>query len=70
MKNEIEHMQVRLFRLAWKKWNMTKKECAEIFDNYSVDEYIRSLYEVFHVQGDEANICEIEDYLKTKGVSV
>lgn len=70
MKNEIEHMQVRLFRLAWKKWNITLQRCSDIFDQFGVDDYIGSLYGLFHVQGDEANLCEIKEYLKNKGVTI
>lgn len=68
MQNEIQHMQVRLFSLAWKKWNITIERCSELFDQFRIDHYIESLYELFHVQGDEANLAEIEEYLKNKGV--
>lgn len=68
--NEIVHMQVRLFRMACKKWEMTTEECADLFDQYDIDGYIRELYGLFHVQGDEANLYEIEDLLKSKGVTV
>lgn len=67
MQNEIEHMQVRLFSLAWRKWNISIKRCSELFDRFNVDQYIASLYELFHVQGDEANLNEIETYLQGKG---
>ena len=70
LQNEILHMQVRLFRLACKKWNKAEKECADIFDSYKVDDYISEAYEFFHVQGDEANLEDIERYLSGRGVSV
>lgn len=68
--NEILHMQVRLFRLACKNWSKTRQECAKIFDDYDVDEYISEAYELFHVQGDEVNLEEIENYLRKKGASL
>ncbi len=61
-------MQIRLFRYACKRWNRTNTECADIFDQNGVDEYITESYEIFHVQGDEANIEDIENYLTAKGV--
>ena len=70
IQNEILHMQVRIFRLACKKWKKTEKECAEIFDSNMVDDYISEAYEFFHVQGDEANLDDIEHYLRERGVSV
>lgn len=66
--NEILHMQVRLFRMACKKWKLTTKACAELFDDFRIDQYIRDLYGLLHIQGDEANLAEIEMYLKAKGV--
>ena len=68
--DEILHMQVRLFRLAGRKWNKSTIECADVFDKYSVDQYIRDSYEFFHVQGDEANIEDIEEYLERKGCNL
>ena len=59
-------MQIRLFRYACKKWNKDTLECAEIFDKYDIDKYICDLYEIFHVQGDEANLDDIEGYLENQ----
>ena len=70
MKNEIEHMQVRLFHLAWNKWDISIKMCSDLFDKFDIDRYIGSLYELFHVQGDDANLDAIEEYLKGKGVLI
>ena len=70
MNTELEHMQVRLFRYAWKKWGVGLLRCADIFDTFHVDQYIEDLYEFFHVQGDEANLLEIEHYLRNQGVRI
>ena len=67
-RNEVLHMQVRLFRLACKKWNIGRIRCAELFDEYKISNYIKEAYEFFQVQGDEANLEEIEEYLRRKGV--
>lgn len=68
VQNEIIHIQVRLFRLAQKRWKTSIERCAQIFDDFGIDQYIEDLYELFHVQGDEANLEEINDYLKRNGV--
>lgn len=68
--HEILHMQIRLFRLACKTWNKSSTECIKIFDDYDVDGYVREMYEMFHVQGDEANLEEIQKYLIKKGVEL
>ena len=67
---EILRMQIRLFRLACRKWKKTNLECAEIFDAYRIDQYIEDAYEIFHVQGDEANLSEITDHLRRRGISL
>lgn len=68
MEKEVLRMQIRLFRRACEKWNRTNNECADIFDKYEIDDYIKDLYEILHVQGDEANLNDIEDYISKKRV--
>ena len=60
-------LQIRLFRLAQLRWNRTPEECVRIFEEYAVNDYIRTCYEEYHVQGDEADIVDIEKYLKGRG---
>lgn len=69
-RNEVLHMQVRLFRMACKKWNIGRMKCAELFGEFGINHYIREAYESFHVQGDDANLEDIEEYLKRKGVEI
>ena len=66
----ILHMQIRLFRLAWMKWGVGLEKCAEWFDRFQVDRYISECYEIFHVQGDEANLGEVARYLKSQGAEL
>ena len=66
MSKDLLRMQIRLFRKACKKWEISTKECEEIFTRYDVDDYITDLYEVFHVQSDEANMDDIEEYINNK----
>ena len=70
IQNEINHMQVRLFRLAWEKWKISRDRCADLFEQYNVDDYINASYEFFHIQGDNANLEELKEYLCSKGAKI
>ena len=52
---------------AAKRWGLSFDRCAEIFDEYKIDEYIKDCYEFFHMQGDMANLRDIDEYLASKG---
>ena len=69
-RDDIFMLQVRLFRLAQLKWNKSAEECEQIFKKYGLNEYIETCYEEYHVQGDEANLADLEHYLKMKGLSI
>ena len=69
-KDDIFMLQVRLFRLAQLKWDKSAEECEQIFKKYELNEYIETCYEEYHVQGDEANLADLEHYLKVKGLSI
>lgn len=63
-------LQVRLFRLAQTKWDVDSKKCSEIFNEYKIYDYIETCYEFFHIQGDEENFNDINNYLKNNGVEL
>ncbi len=65
-KNDIFMIQVRLFRLAQIKWNLSPEDCDEIFKKYNVNAYIETCYEEYHVQGDDANLLDIESYIENR----
>jgi len=69
-KDDIFMLQVRLFRLAQLKWDKSAEECEQLFKKYDLNEYIETCYEEYHVQGDEANLADLEHYLKVKGLSI
>lgn len=69
-RDDIFMLQVRLFRLAQLKWNKSAEECEQIFKKYGLNEYIETCYEEYHVQGDEANLADLEHYLKVKGLLI
>ena len=66
-KNDLFLLQVRMFRLAQIKWNVDSKKCSELFNKYKIYNYIETCYEFFHIQGDEANFVDIENFLKNQG---
>ena len=67
-RDDIFMLQVRLFRLAQLKWDKSAEECEQLFKKYDLNEYIETCYEEYHVQGDEANLADLEHYLKVKGL--
>lgn len=69
-KDEIILIQVRLLRLAAKTWHKDMPEVAKLFRQYKVYDFMQDMYEEFHVQGDSANLNEVEAYLKNQGVAV
>lgn len=69
-KQQILYMQVRLARTASERWHKSLGDIARIFASYDVLGYIREAFGIFHVQGDEANINDIEQYLRKKGAEI
>ena len=63
-------IQIRLFRLSQQKWNLSEQECSELFKKYKIYDYIQTCYDFFHVQGDEANIQDIQKYLLNNGAKL
>ncbi|MBR4473511.1 MAG: DUF3791 domain-containing protein [Oscillospiraceae bacterium] len=66
-RSQITYMQLRIVRLATRKWNLSIGEVGRIFGEYRVFEYIRDCFGIFHVEGDEAIWEDIIPYLKNKG---
>ena len=69
-KLQILYMQMRLVRLAARKWKTTIARAARFFDENGVFKYIEDFFGVFHVEGDLAIFNDIKNYLKNKGVDV
>lgn len=67
---QILYMQVRLARMASERWCKPLCDITEIFASYGVLGYIHETFGILHVQGDEANINDIEQYLKKKGAEI
>ena len=70
LKDEMILIQVRLLRLAAKTWHKDMSEVARLFRQYNVYDFMQDMYEEFHVQGDLANLQEVETYLKNQGAQI
>ena len=68
MINEVLYMEIRLVGAFSEKYKLTRAAVNEIFSKYKIWQYIESCYEVFHLNGDEYNLDDISEYLKSKGV--
>ena len=69
-KAEITFMQTRLIRLASEEWKMQLERVLEIFKETDVFGYIEKGYGIFHCEGDEAVLEDIEEFLESKGGKV
>ena len=69
-KDEMILIQVRLLRLATKTWHKEMPEVAKLFSQFKVYDFMQDMYEEFHVQGDSANLNEVEAYLRSQGVQL
>lgn len=67
-KQQIIYMQTRIIRLASEEWKKSVEEISEIFTGYNVLQYIEQCFDIFHMQGDEAVLADIEEYLKNRGM--
>ena len=68
-KQQILYMQTRMIRNASEKWNRPIEIISELFEKYDVLQYIEDCFELFHVEGDEAILEDVTEYLENKGWS-
>lgn len=66
-KQQILYMQTRMIRNASEKWNRPIEMISELFEKYDVLQYIEDCFELFHVEGDEAILEDVTEYLENKG---
>lgn len=65
--DDLFRIQVRLFRLFQIKFNLDANTVEKVFKKYEMFDYIKTCYEEYHMQGDDANLKDIIQYLKSKG---
>lgn len=66
----ITFMQIRLIRLASEEWHLPIDKIVEIFKNMNVFSYIETGYGIFHCEGDEAILEDINAFIARKGIDV
>jgi len=69
-KEEILFMETRLIRLASAKWHLPLEKIIDIFRENDILRYIEVGYNIFHCEGDEAVLEDIEELLKRKKVGI
>ena len=65
-KSQITFMQTRLLRLASEEWKMPLEKVVDIFRSLNVFDYIESGYGIFHCEGDEVVLEDVEIFLEIK----
>lgn len=67
--SQMIHMLVRVCRLAASRWDMALKDAVGILAPADALGYIRRNFGLFHMEGDEAVLDDVEEYLRAKGVN-
>ena len=61
-------MQARIVRLACLRWNISMRQVVDLFSRHGVLEYVRDCFDYFHMEGDEAVLDDVTEYLAARGV--
>ena len=69
-KEEILFMQSRLIRLAAEEWKLSMDKVLSLFKQANVLDYIEKAYGIFHCEGDEAVLQDVEEYIDSKGLKI
>ena len=63
-------MQARIIRLASLRWNTSLATVSTILLESGALAYVRESFDYFHLEGDDAVLDDVEDYLANRGVNV
>ena len=66
---QMIHMLVRGSRLAAERWHMQLSEAATILGSSGALGYIARNFGLFHMEGDDAVLDDVEEYLLARGVT-
>ena len=66
--SQIVHMMIRVCRLAAERWGMTLAQAVGVMEPADALGYILRNFGLFHMEGDEAVLDDVEEYLASKGV--
>ena len=60
---QILFMQLRLIKMAEKRWNKPISEVIDIFKGHKLAELIERCFYIYHMEGDEAVYADIMEHL-------
>ena len=63
-------MQVRIARLAADRWGMSLADAVGLMARHGALAYVGDCFDYFHLEGDEAVLDDVEEYLAERGVVV
>lgn len=69
IEKDIADMQCWVFRMAQTKWNISSKECAELFKKYDVLGFLADCYDSLHLNSYACALADVETLLKNRGVA-
>ncbi|GHV52662.1 hypothetical protein AGMMS49579_10280 [Spirochaetia bacterium] len=61
-KNEIDFL-IYCIEIYKSQKKLSGKEVLDLFDAYEVTEYIVDCYEILHIEGSQATISRIDEFL-------
>lgn len=62
-KSQIIFMQTRLVRRASEKLGVSIQDASRLFDKYQVFHFIKECFGIFHMEGDDAILEDIAEFL-------
>lgn len=65
---QVTNMLVRISRLAAERWGLTLEQVMRVFVPSDVLGYIMRNYALFHMEGDDTILDDVEEYLSARGV--
>lgn len=69
-KTEILFMQTRLIRLASERWHLSIEQIIQLFKANDIFKYIEIGYGIFHCEGDDVVLDDVEQLIARKGTNV
>ena len=62
-------MQARIVRMASLRWDVSLHDAASLLLDSGALAYVYECFDYFHLEGDDAVLDDLEDYLAERGVS-
>ncbi|MCD7903785.1 MAG: DUF3791 domain-containing protein [Oscillospiraceae bacterium] len=69
-KKDITDMQCHVFRMAQKKWKVSPKQCADIFEKCDILGFIEECYDSLHLRSYKAALNDVEIILRNEGIEL